>query len=323
MTFHRIRLGLVGLAVILVAPFMLAQQQTLGSLNGTVLDASGASVPGATVTAVNDQTTLTRVGQDLRLGILANPRSSHWHLRCHRRKRRIRDGKRAPSAGAGIPDHNHQHLSQARQRRAIGDRERQPHAERHRHDQRLHARQGADRRHAAGHGQFHAARDSGARRHLAIHRRRGNQPGPRQPEHLGQRPARHLEHHDREWRGRNQSLQRQTASEQASQRYQFNIGEMSAPPARRDAGQCRRLRLQWQRSGFSPARVPAGSERHHLDVRRAAGPDQRRAHRRDHQQRLQCLARPDLWPCAAPTGSTPTRSSTSRMCCWARFRRNT
>ncbi len=60
MTFHRIRLGVVGLAVILVAPFVLAQQQTLGSLNGTVLDASGASVPGATVTAVNDQTTLTR-----------------------------------------------------------------------------------------------------------------------------------------------------------------------------------------------------------------------------------------------------------------------
>jgi len=63
MTFHRIRLGVVGLAVILVAPFMLAQQQTLGSLNGTVLDASGASVPGATVTAVNDQTTLTRAVQ--------------------------------------------------------------------------------------------------------------------------------------------------------------------------------------------------------------------------------------------------------------------
>ena len=60
MTFHGIRLGVVGLALIFVAPFMLAQQQTLGSLNGTVLDASGASVPGATVTAVNDQTTLTR-----------------------------------------------------------------------------------------------------------------------------------------------------------------------------------------------------------------------------------------------------------------------
>ncbi|MGH9607196.1 MAG: carboxypeptidase regulatory-like domain-containing protein [Terracidiphilus sp.] len=35
-------------------------QQTLGSLNGTVVDASRAAVAGATVTAVNDQTTMTR-----------------------------------------------------------------------------------------------------------------------------------------------------------------------------------------------------------------------------------------------------------------------
>jgi hypothetical protein len=35
-------------------------QQTLGSLNGTVTDISGAAVPGATVTAVSEQTGLTR-----------------------------------------------------------------------------------------------------------------------------------------------------------------------------------------------------------------------------------------------------------------------
>jgi hypothetical protein len=35
-------------------------QQTLGSLNGTVLDTSGASVAGATVTVINTQTALTR-----------------------------------------------------------------------------------------------------------------------------------------------------------------------------------------------------------------------------------------------------------------------
>ena len=38
-------------------------QQTLGSLNGTVLDASGAAVGSADVTAVSEQTGLTRVGK--------------------------------------------------------------------------------------------------------------------------------------------------------------------------------------------------------------------------------------------------------------------
>src|ERR1700735_1306683 len=37
-----------------------AAQQTLGSLNGTVSDVSGASVSGATVTVVGEQTGLTR-----------------------------------------------------------------------------------------------------------------------------------------------------------------------------------------------------------------------------------------------------------------------
>ena len=37
-----------------------AAQETLGTLNGTVMDASGASVPGASVTAVSIQTGLTR-----------------------------------------------------------------------------------------------------------------------------------------------------------------------------------------------------------------------------------------------------------------------
>ncbi|MGO8759929.1 MAG: carboxypeptidase-like regulatory domain-containing protein [Terracidiphilus sp.] len=48
MTFQRIRLCMVCLAVLLVAPLVMAQQ-TLGSLNGTVLDPSGAAIPGATV----------------------------------------------------------------------------------------------------------------------------------------------------------------------------------------------------------------------------------------------------------------------------------
>ena len=38
-------------------------QQTLGGITGTVTDESGAVIPGATVTAVGDQTKLTRAIQ--------------------------------------------------------------------------------------------------------------------------------------------------------------------------------------------------------------------------------------------------------------------
>ncbi len=53
------RLGLVCLAVLLCALPGLAQQ-TLGALNGTVVDPSGAAVPGATVTVTNSAINLTR-----------------------------------------------------------------------------------------------------------------------------------------------------------------------------------------------------------------------------------------------------------------------
>lgn len=43
-------------------------QSTLGSLNGTVLDASGAAVSGASVTAVNEQTGLTRTTNTISSG---------------------------------------------------------------------------------------------------------------------------------------------------------------------------------------------------------------------------------------------------------------
>ena len=46
-------------ALFLTAPIARAQQ-TLGSLNGTVTDVSGAAVPGASVTATSEQTGLTR-----------------------------------------------------------------------------------------------------------------------------------------------------------------------------------------------------------------------------------------------------------------------
>jgi hypothetical protein len=48
------------LAVLLLTAQFARAQQTLGSLNGTVTDISGAAIPGATVTAVSEQTGFTR-----------------------------------------------------------------------------------------------------------------------------------------------------------------------------------------------------------------------------------------------------------------------
>ncbi len=59
-----LRFSPVSALCLLVIVFLTARfagaQQTLGSLNGTVTDISGAAVPGATVTAVSEQTGLTR-----------------------------------------------------------------------------------------------------------------------------------------------------------------------------------------------------------------------------------------------------------------------
>lgn len=64
MTFNRLRLGVACLALLTLAVLTTAvpslAQQTLGSLNGTVLDASGAAVPQATVMATSTGTDLER-----------------------------------------------------------------------------------------------------------------------------------------------------------------------------------------------------------------------------------------------------------------------
>ena len=52
--------GLCLLAILLVTARFATAQQTLGSLNGTVADVSGASLAGASVTAVSEQTGLKR-----------------------------------------------------------------------------------------------------------------------------------------------------------------------------------------------------------------------------------------------------------------------
>jgi len=64
MTFGRFRIGVCCLALITLVVLATAvpslAQQTLGSLNGTVVDASGAAVPQATVTATSSETDLER-----------------------------------------------------------------------------------------------------------------------------------------------------------------------------------------------------------------------------------------------------------------------
>ena len=74
-----------------------------------------------------------------------------------------------------------------------------------------------------------------------------------------------------------------TASEQTSQRYQFDIGEGGST-----GGQTQDNIAVYGSNGNGPrlaaARVPSGDQRHYLHVRCAAGPDQRRAHRNDHSQ---------------------------------------
>ena len=58
MTFHQIRIGSIVITLLFAAHLMFAQQ-TLGSLNGTVLDATGAAIPGATVTATDTAINVT------------------------------------------------------------------------------------------------------------------------------------------------------------------------------------------------------------------------------------------------------------------------
>ncbi len=64
-TFLRLHCAWAAICLLVVSLFcepLLHAQQTLGSLNGTVTDVSGAAVAGAQITAVSNQTSLTRSG---------------------------------------------------------------------------------------------------------------------------------------------------------------------------------------------------------------------------------------------------------------------
>ena len=62
-----------------LAPYAVAQQ-TLGGITGTVMDESGAIVPGATVTIVGDQTKLTRTADTSDTGAYTVLESAHRQL---------------------------------------------------------------------------------------------------------------------------------------------------------------------------------------------------------------------------------------------------
>jgi Carboxypeptidase regulatory-like domain len=72
----------VGLLVLVLAP-ALAAQQTTGVIQGTILDAGGAAVAGATVTVVNDDTGYTRTLTSESTGIYAFTELTpgHYHLK--------------------------------------------------------------------------------------------------------------------------------------------------------------------------------------------------------------------------------------------------
>jgi hypothetical protein len=64
-TFRFAAAGLIAVLVLLAAVVspMAAAQTTLGGITGTVLDPSGSAIPGATVTAVSDETKLSRTAK--------------------------------------------------------------------------------------------------------------------------------------------------------------------------------------------------------------------------------------------------------------------
>jgi hypothetical protein len=72
----------VGLLVLILAPVM-AAQQTTGVIQGTILDAGGAAVAGASITVVNDDTGYTRTLTSGETGIYAFTELTpgHYHLK--------------------------------------------------------------------------------------------------------------------------------------------------------------------------------------------------------------------------------------------------
>ena len=97
-------LSLVLLGIFLLMQFASAQQ-TLGSLNGTVTDASGAVVQGAGVKArPRHQSRSDRHEQVRRL--FQHRRPAHRHLRSHVRQRWIPDCGLPPNHRPGQPHRN-------------------------------------------------------------------------------------------------------------------------------------------------------------------------------------------------------------------------
>ena len=124
------RMGVAFFLLSLCLPFVLITstqaQQTLGGITGTVADTTGALITDATVTAVNDQTGLTRTETSSADGaynfVNLPDRQLHAHLRPHR----IRDPEDTLDPRSGEP---HRHRKRhAQGRRSDADRHRRRNA---------------------------------------------------------------------------------------------------------------------------------------------------------------------------------------------------
>ncbi len=182
-------------------------QQTLGSLNGTILDPNGATVAGATVTATDADINVTRTTKTQSNGffqIFNLPVGTYTVTAEH-------DGFDTTDESGIIVQEAH---ANDRQRQFeggpgfdVGSGDREPDAERDRHHQRLHAGLAADCPDPSGNRQLYPARGALAGRERRIAGRYRHQCGPGQPADLGQRPARHVEHFPGGRCGRQQHFQ--------------------------------------------------------------------------------------------------------------------
>ena len=233
-------------------------QQTLGSINGTVLDASGAAVPDATVTAIDKATNFEAKTKSQGSGFfqIFNLPIGTYVVKVSHEGFESTDLTNVPVQEARATTVNPTLKIGADH--GVGYSYRDTAAECDRHDQRLHARQRADRNDAAGDGQLHAGGGSfaGRERRTALEPRFQRRTG--QPAHLGQRAARHIEYVSGEWRRLDQPLQRQELQRRLFAALQLQYRQRTHG-GRIVFGGHIGLRIERQQPAFASAGVHAGA----------------------------------------------------------------
>ena len=261
----------------------LYSQQTLGGITGEVTDASGGVIPNASVTVTDEQTSLTRVTKtngtgvytfvNLPIGIYTltytaagyeAQKTPHITVQADRTatvNASLKVGQATTTVEVeaaplmNAVDTTNGYVMETQQIDAV----------------------------PLPTGSFTglAILSPGVNAEIAGRHRRQLRPGQRA--HLGQRPARYFQRFSAQRRRRQQSLQRQKHQPGGlfPRREQHRPGQQR----RRRRGSQRRLRLSGhrQRHPHAGAGDHRGSPRERFDVRRAAGLQQRRAHRHEHQ----------------------------------------